>query len=160
MKANQYVEGPKRGYKYYFTHGKIEHDQETGCFIWLGATGPDGYGRIVSPFRVNPSGHKQVVNAQKHFWELYRFTTSEDISHKCHRRLCVWVHHLECIDHPQNMQLMFQEYHFGTADRELVEELHRGGMSLSGIADTIMAPRPAVLKLLNSMPHLYQSGNA
>lgn len=139
---------PKRGYKYYFSIGKIEVDSDTGCWIWLGGQSADGYGRIRTDIRLRRRG---VISTHKYFWELYHRLTNLDIGHKCHRRLCVNPRHLEEITHTENMQLIFRYPKFSKADEELAQQLFNEGYDTSYIAERLMAPRPAVMRLLRTI---------
>jgi hypothetical protein len=136
---------PKRGYKWYFTRGKIVIDDETGCWLWMGAQYDDGYGKI----RLPGGRSGMPVRAQNYFWQLYRgpLPHGHDVSHSCHRRLCVKMKHLKALNHGDNIRLMHMDYPFGPTDRERVFELLQEGRTFSFIADAIMAPRPAVIKL-------------
>jgi hypothetical protein len=140
---------PKRGYRYYFQKRMIEVDYETGCWIWLGSQRDDGYGQIGTP--IGEPGHRRTgtVQAQRHFYELYRGPQPHlDIGHNCHRRLCVKLKHLVALPHSENMQLMFQDYNFGVEDKRTCLQLMQDGFDISYIADKLMAPRPAVMKLI------------
>lgn len=144
---NQYSLPLKRGYKYYFTTGKIEVDYDTGCWVWLGAQYTDGYGKI----RLPGGRSGMPVRAQAYFWHIYRgLTPGMDIGHNCHRRLCVRLHHLQPMTHVENMQLMFT-YPLASIDKATVRLLWQDGFDHTYIAEKLMAPRPAIMKLLRMM---------
>lgn len=137
----------QRGYRWYFRRGRIEVDPETRCWIWLGAQYPDGYGKIRGR-----TERRLPMRAQRYFWELYKGSAQGyDIGHNCHRRLCVNIKHLTMLSHSENMQLMFVPYPFGKTDRELVMKLMNEDRTVSFIADSLMAPRPAVMKLIRDI---------
>jgi hypothetical protein len=141
----------KRGYKHFFSLGKIEIDWDTGCWIWLGSQYDDGYGCINR--RKNGGRGKggwSACTAQKYFYELYRgpLPPGVDVSHNCHRRLCVRLKHLVPETHPDNMRLMFEDWKFGPTDMAEFLRLVHEGYTVGHIADKLMAPRPYVMKLL------------
>lgn len=143
------VETVKRGYAYYLRRGKLEWDMETGCLIWLGSQFPDGYGRIRSKASQKPGTPKQIMRAQRYFYELYVGpATGFDVSHKCHRRLCVWKRHLVAERHSENMFHQYAHYTWGETDRDLCMGLMARGYDAPFIADMLMAPRLAVSKLM------------
>jgi hypothetical protein len=140
----------KRGYKYFFQLGLIEVDYETGCWIWLGAQDPtDGYGKIN---RKNGDGKWSNARAQNYFYQLYRgpLPKGVDVAHRCHRRLCVKLKHLERKSHTMNMREMFA-YTLGEAERSEVRRLMLEGFDYTYIADKLMAPRPLIMKALKSL---------
>lgn len=140
------AEPRKRGYKHFFLLGKIEVDWETGCWIWLGSQYDDGYGRV------NRKKEDRWVpcTAQKYFYELYHGPLPKgiDVSHNCHRRLCVRLKHLVPETHPDNMRLMFEDWDFGPGDTQEFLRLVSEGHTIGHIADKLMSPRPYIMKLL------------
>jgi hypothetical protein len=149
LMANQHEPTRKRGYKYFFSLGKIEVDSDTGCWIWLGAQFDDGYGKIN-----RKTGDKWIpVTAQRYFFEQYRQSLPREIevSHSCHRRLCVRLRHLRPMTHPENMRLMFENWEFGATDLLRVKELITEGRTVSYIADALMSPRPYIMKVLKKL---------
>lgn len=147
--GNRFQSSTRRGYKYFFSLGKIEIDWDRGCWIWLGAQYPDGYGKINE--RV---GDRRWVpcRAQRYFYKLYRgpLPRKIDVSHNCHRRLCVRLKHLVPKSHPANMRLMFEDWKFGPTDMQEFLALVHEGCTVGHIADQMMAPRPYIMKLLKT----------
>lgn len=142
-----YVDKVKRGYAYYIRRGKIERDDETGCLIWLGAQYPDGYGKVRGLY--SPVMQSVPMRAQRYFYELYRGRAQGmDISHKCHRRLCVWIKHLVAERHSENMFHQYAHYSWGHTDRDTCMQMMLEGLDAPTIADKLMAPRLAVSKLM------------
>lgn len=139
----------KRGYKHFFSLGKIEIDWDTGCWIWLGSQRDDGYGRVARPRK---DGKWEATTAQKYFFELYRGPLAKgiDVSHNCHRRLCVRLKHLVPEAHFDNMRLMFEDWKFGPGDMQDFLRLVHEGHTVGHIADQLMAPRPYIMKLLKA----------
>src|ERR1043165_930502 len=141
------VDTVKRGYAYYLRTGKLEWDQETGCLIWLGAQYPDGYGRVRGLY--SPINKSVPMRAQRYFYELYVGPAyGLDVSHKCHRRLCVWKKHLVAERHSENMFHQYARYSWGSTDREMCKQMMLEGADAPLIADRLMAPRLAVSKLM------------
>lgn len=137
----------KRGYKHYFSQGKIEVDEDTGCWIWLGAQYDDGYGKIRLP-----GGRKGIpVRAQAYFWYLYRGPAQGmDIAHQCHRRLCVNLRHLRAESRQENLSIMFH-YPLDQIDQDKLISLWQEGFDYTVIADRLMAPRPAIMRLMQQI---------
>jgi hypothetical protein len=139
----------KRGYAYYLRRGKLEWDYETGCLLWLGAQFPDGYGKVRASPKMRPEIALRTLRAQRYFWELYRGRADGyDISHKCHRRLCVWIKHLIPERHSENMFAQYAHYAWGPSDKETCTQMMLEGLDAPTIADKLMAPRLAVSKLM------------
>jgi hypothetical protein len=139
----------KRGFKHYFSTNKIEVDYESPllrgshCWIWLGAQFPDGYGKIQYK---NGKGWIPL-RSQKYFWHLYRGPTSLDVSHFCHRRLCVNLRHLHTATHTDNMRQQFQDQYFNEDQMSQVRGLLHEGFTISYIADKMQSPRLYIAKL-------------
>lgn len=137
----------KRGYKHYFQKRMIEADTDTGCWLWLGAQYDDGYGKI----RLPGGRAGMPVRAQAYFWFLYRGPAPHmDIAHSCHRRLCVKLHHLQAMPHDGNMQMMFT-YPLKSIDKARLVSLWQDGFDYTYIADKLMAPRIAVMRLMQQI---------
>jgi hypothetical protein len=137
----------KRGYKWFFQRGKIEIDWDTGCWIWLGAQYPDGYGKI-NTWTINGW---QPRRSQQYFWELYRGSArGMDVGHNCHRRLCVKLRHLFPKTHTDNMREM-HAYELGEAERSEVCRMMLEGLDYTLIAEKLLAPRPVIIKALKGM---------
>lgn len=143
------VETVKRGYAYYLRKGKLEWDSETGCLLWMGSQYPDGYGRIRSPGRRGDNPTSRIMRAQRYFYELYVGSAEGyDVSHRCHRRLCVWKRHLVAERHSENMFHQYAHYAWGKSDRALCKALMIQGYDASFIAEQLLAPRLAAAKLM------------
>lgn len=96
--------GKKRGSK----HGagpiqdRIERcsmpEPNSGCWLWVGSVGHDGYGRM----RVNG------VTRQAHIVSYVEFKgkipTGLELDHKCRVRCCVNPAHLEAVSHSVNVR--------------------------------------------------------
>lgn len=151
------VKTVKRGYAYYLRKGMMEWDHETGCLLWLGAQFPDGYGKVRASPQMRPERSLRTLRAQRYFWELYRGRADGmDISHKCHRRLCVWVKHLVPERHSENMFAQYATYLWAPTDKETCMEMMVQGFDAPTIADKLMAPRLAVSKLMAELGPLIQ----
>lgn len=136
----------KRGYAYFFRLGKIEVDQDTGCWIWMGAERKsDGYGSIIAweETRWIPT------NAHRYFYELYhrKLPPEIDVGHTCHRRLCVHPRHLVEKSHPANMREMFEDQQFTEEQIKRVRLLLQEGFTVGYIAGKMRAPRPYIMRL-------------
>lgn len=145
----------KRGYKWFLQRGKIEVDWDTGCWLWLGAQFDDGYGKVRA---LKQDGKWTCTTTQRYFYQLYRgpLPREIDVSHNCHRRLCVRLRHLVPETHPDNMKLMFEDWKFGPSDMAEFLRLVSEGRTVGHIADKLMSPRPYIMKLLK----LYGSPDA
>jgi len=65
---------------------KTERITESGCWLWLGGTDKDGYGR----FSVNGEMVRAHVTSYRHF----RGPVTKQVLHKCNVRCCVNPEHL------------------------------------------------------------------
>jgi hypothetical protein len=68
-------------------------DKSGDCWLWLGTTDRDGYGR----FGIGPVGSRQKVRAPRYAYELQvgPISTGLTIDHLCRVRGCVRGSHLE-----------------------------------------------------------------
>lgn len=79
---------------------KIEIDEETGCWLWTGHTGRDGYGTFWTGERTPPKDGKRgnTISELAHRWSFIRFIGSIDpghyVLHKCDTPPCVNPTHL------------------------------------------------------------------
>jgi len=81
---------------------KVQIDEETGCWIWQGATQNGGYG-TVSIGRSNTTAHRMFYAVL-----VEQIPKGETVHHKCATRLCVNPEHLESITQRENMAEMFE----------------------------------------------------
>jgi hypothetical protein len=66
---------------------------ESGCWIWIGCTTHDGYGRMMV---IDKSGKQRPIRAHRISYAANngRFKKSEIVRHECDIPLCVNPHHL------------------------------------------------------------------
>lgn len=143
----------KRGYAHYFRRGKIEIDEDTGCWIWLGAQNRYGYGVI----RRWLGDKWSTTAAHRYFYELYRgpLPRNHDAGHNCHRRRCVKLRHIVPELHADNMRLMFEPLPLSHSDIALLRKLHfEEDRTVAYIADRLMAPRPLIYKAIKTLSPL------
>ena len=113
LAVQKFKAGPKVGYKQTADHiakrrrrakTALERFQalyipvtETGCWIWMGSTNPQGYGRF------NPKG--VLVQAHRFSYEQSKgpIPDGRPLDHLCRVRLCVNPAHLEAVDHRTNI---------------------------------------------------------
>jgi hypothetical protein len=71
---------------------------ETGCWIWQGATWPSGYGVIVR--------HGRRVGAHRYFYEqqVGRIPDGLELDHLCRNRRCVNPAHMEPVARAENIR--------------------------------------------------------
>lgn len=76
---------------------KICPEPNTGCWLWLGALDPKGYGS----FGVD----RKTRRAHRFAYELYLgpIPQGKELDHKCRVRYCVNPRHLEPVDHRENI---------------------------------------------------------
>lgn len=78
----------------------LRHVQKTdGCWLWIGPTQQDGYGRLTP-------GHGQQVGAHRWFYAELRgpIPPGMELDHLCRVRNCVNPEHLEPVTHAENMR--------------------------------------------------------
>lgn len=73
-------------------------DETTGCWLWKGATAPNGYGRV------GVAGTHRVVQAHRAMYERANgpVPAGVDLDHLCRVRHCVNPAHLEPVDRKTN----------------------------------------------------------
>jgi Uri superfamily endonuclease len=69
-------------------------DAETGCWIWTGAIGPNGYARVGS------------ISATRFFYSLLIGPVPKNwhLDHLCRRRSCINIFHLEPVTPAENVR--------------------------------------------------------
>ena len=75
---------------------RTEPEPNSGCWIWIGSRGPDGYGRMMVHGRIT------IVSrwAYQHF--IGPLGPGLEADHKCRLRSCVNPQHLEAVTHRTN----------------------------------------------------------
>jgi HNH endonuclease len=95
-------------------------DKETGCLIWKGCRGGQGYGVIVIGGK---SGRH--VGAHRVAWEIVNGPIPHGllVRHRCHNRLCINPAHLQLGTHQENMSDMTGALrgHTRLTDHQVVE---------------------------------------
>lgn len=76
---------------------KIERVTESGCWIWMGYTHKQGYGRVTVKCKVR--------NAHRVVYEILRgqIANNLELDHLCRVRCCVNPYHLEAVSHNENL---------------------------------------------------------
>ena len=71
-------------------------DEESGCWLWMGALSGHGYGRL----KVN----RRVVGAHRYHWEEVNgpVPNGMELDHKCNRTNCVNPKHLRLMTRTDN----------------------------------------------------------
>ena len=77
-------------------------DQETGCWVWMGAT--SGTGRGGGYARMSMDGHTSAVHRVMWANENGYIPGAKQIDHTCENRLCCNPNHLEMVTHKQNQK--------------------------------------------------------
>jgi hypothetical protein len=77
---------------------KIMPDHVSGCWLWIGHVGPNGYGQAGSKGKVHPS-HRVVYEAA-----LGPIPDGLELDHLCRNPPCVNPEHLEPVTHRENMR--------------------------------------------------------
>lgn len=82
---------------------KVSPEPMSGCWLWIGATNEDGYGRII------PGGadSKKPRLAHRVSFHLFRgpIPNGREINHKCRVRCCVNPDHLEAVTRTQHLKI-------------------------------------------------------
>jgi len=81
---------------------RIAFEPNSGCWLWVGALDPCGYGRITSGPRKNVKEEKahRVSYRERHG----AIPDGKELDHKCRVRCCVNPDHLEAVTHLENMR--------------------------------------------------------
>ena len=111
-------------------HEKYRVDPTHGCWLWLGATGRDGYGNIGIGCRFK--GNRRTLAAHRVSYELHHgpIPPGMFVCHKCDVKACVNPTHLFVATHAQNMADMIAK---GRHKTPAVTEGHRiAGLKLRG----------------------------
>ena len=79
---------------------KVGQADQNGCLPWLGGTAPRGYGQLFT-------GTVGNVRAHRAAWELQHGPIPEGqlVHHRCRRKDCVNVDHLELMSASEHMHL-------------------------------------------------------
>lgn len=101
---------------------KVAIDNETDCWLWLGAVTKDGYGTVA-----DRRGTKNSTTAHRLFYRTYvaAIPTGESLHHICNNRRCVNPDHLQPISQRENMAAAFERSALMRA-RESAEEFVEG----------------------------------
>lgn len=140
----------KRGFKHYYVKGLLDVDPVTGCWIFLGRQ-YGGYGRV--NFKHPITGRWTATTAQRYFYRLYRGEIADhlEVAHLCHRRSCVFPHHLRADTKLGNIGDWFVDQRFTPDQCEEVCRLMALDLPVSVIADKMCAPRPYISRLIQRL---------
>lgn len=98
----------------------VDHDEETGCYLWRGAKDWDGYGHIAISLPTTPVSKCSTQTHRLMFAMTHGFdelpagffggdATDETIDHLCGVTACINPSHLRAITKQLNSQLQRQE---------------------------------------------------
>jgi hypothetical protein len=81
-------------------------EPNSGCWIWDGYIGLDGYGYVMAEGRRSPGGHRaptqaHIVSARAHSKSL---PAGHEWDHLCRVRACINPDHLEAVTHRENIR--------------------------------------------------------
>ena len=78
---------------------------ETGCIVWPGARGQEGYGYVYIGTRCGPRGNIQPIMRLAHrvVFELFCGSTHLTLDHRCRNRACVNQAHIEPVAAAENI---------------------------------------------------------
>lgn len=98
--GNKFREGPFRSsFEDRYNHLAFP-EPNSGCFIWMGAIGSNGYGKI------GISGTNKLAYAHRAAYEYFVGPIPQglDLDHKCRMRCCVNPEHLEPVTRKENLR--------------------------------------------------------
>jgi hypothetical protein len=86
---------------------RVYPEPNTGCWIWSGRVGRDGYGEI-HPSKNHPEKNISFLRAHRYSYHFYNgpFDDERLVLHKCDVRCCVNPNHLYLGDQAQNVRDM------------------------------------------------------
>lgn len=81
-------------------------EPNSGCFIWLGATNPDGYGNVRVGSRTD--GTRRQLKAHRAAWSAFvgEIPDGVHVLHRCDNPACINPEHLFLGTHTDNMRDM------------------------------------------------------
>ena len=79
---------------------KIAYEPNTGCWLWMGSCGPDGYGQMSHRERGRSLRRAHIVSFELH---KGRVPAGFVLDHKCRIRCCVNPDHLEPVTDRENV---------------------------------------------------------
>lgn len=144
----------KRGFRHYIKAGLLLVDTESvfrgrHCWIWLGGQTAGGYGAITR--RV--AGKTKHHTAQRYFWLLYRGEPGKslEVSHECHRRLCVNPYHMRLDTKQGNIGDWKKDYKLTRQQQDQISAMMLAGYPTSYVADKFMLPRLVVRRTVREL---------
>ena len=78
---------------------KIMPEPNSGCWIWLGSVGRNGYAKLNTRGKTTSVVHKLLFERQ-----FGLVPNGYELDHTCRVRCCVNPNHLEIVTHKQNME--------------------------------------------------------
>lgn len=83
---------------------RVYPEPNTGCWLWSGRTGRDGYGQL------HPNKDNDLYSAHRYSYFIHKgdFDRSKNILHKCDVPCCVNPDHLYVGDQAQNVKDMIR----------------------------------------------------
>lgn len=80
----------------------IAYNDTTGCWLWVGSVGPDGYAH----FHWNDLSHRHIGLAHRFSYEHFIGPVPDDmeLDHLCRNRSCVNFKHLEPVTRAENIR--------------------------------------------------------
>lgn len=128
-------------------------DPKTGCWIWLGAKSPLGYGRAWDA----DAGRVRVAHQIIFEREYGPIPEGLELDHLCRNPECVRPHHLEAVTHAENMRryasaTCHERWRWGVT-REQAIEIRRAAehMSQQRVAERFGIEQSTVSRLLRAL---------